>query len=704
MRGTCSGKAECVPHRQGDSWFCSRSATQGGPCADGPLPGGTCSSNLPPCQPVRSLRLKRRILIFSASALSLAIILCNFGGPRTREFISPGPLTFKHGTVTQTCEACHTGPRRKVIAMLFDSPEPAAHPVSQSKLCLDCHNMGTDAAFPHGAPADDLLKLTQRASGDLVASAVVDATPTLVASTGESRNPPLLMGVSRQVLGKPIAPDGTIPCAACHREHHGRDFDLTALGNAQCQTCHVRQFDGMGHGHPEFKAGYPFRSRTAIYFDHESHLGRHFKDFSTIAPQGVAPTTCVDCHAADSAGQRMVLKSFDQTCASCHLGQVLDTTLGGIRLLNLPALDTDSLTSGDAAKAVVGEWNQLAAGEATPFLRLLIAGDSGTSVTPGTNLADLSRASPVDREAAARFARSIKELLYDMIVAGDGSLHDRLAKLTDPPLSAETVTLLAADIPPSTLRIAQERWLPALLQEVPALRAGQALPSVTEQKLPFTQPSSVRWKIHDADCSIQYLPRRHTDLFLQTWLDLSGREYASKTKPEFAAVFDYLASPYSPGHCTSCHSVEARPDGSRIVKWTSSIPSADMHSFSAFSHSPHVNLVGAERCESCHQLDVGSRYAAGFRTQSNNLNFHPEVYESNFRPIEQASCVECHVPGKASDSCLLCHNYHVGHYHSLQAPIQHFRRASRRVRGNVGKQAHETQAPQGSRTSAPVSK
>ena len=40
----------------------------------------------------------------------------------------------------------------------------------------------------------------------------------------------------------------------------------------------------------------------------------------------------------------------------------------------------------------------------------------------------------------------------------------------------------------------------------------------------------------------------------------------------------------------------------------------------------------------------------------------PTTFASNFKPLEQAVCANCHQAKKATDSCLTCHNYHVGEF------------------------------------------
>jgi len=51
-------------------------------------------------------------------------------------------------------------------------------------------------------------------------------------------------------------------------------------------------------------------------------------------------------------------------------------------------------------------------------------------------------------------------------------------------------------------------------------------------------------------------------------------------------------------------------------------------------------------------------YSASFARE----NRDPAVFHSNFRSIELAMCASCHTQKYASEGCLECHNYHVGHF------------------------------------------
>ena len=650
---------------------------------------------------------QRGLLVFLAAALSLGAILWLTAGPASHEFHSPGDLTFKHGTVTSSCGSCHTLPSERPTDLLQAAMIPHKD-AAQTQLCLKCHDLGDQGGLgdhgtlAHGAPPELLRELTQKA-GDR-----------------PHQSNPLLLSLAKSGLGVPRAADGSLTCGTCHREHQGRQFDLNTMDNHRCQACHVQQFASLDQGHPEFR-NYPYHQRTAIFFDHVSHLGRHFKDFHNIMPDGKAPQSCIDCHGVDPSGKMMLVKSFEQTCASCHLPQVMDTSLGGVPFLNLPGLDVATLRVHEQQSAwvetmtavsalpvqspmlpvlaalfrderlvvqppfPVGEWPAAAAGDPTPFMQLLASADregaAALETLRGVNLCDLRQASPHQIKAAGVLMWRVKELFYDTIQEGDRALTRRLGRLAGPPLTSEQGTLLTADLPSSVVLRAQQSWLPSLLTEVPNYRARRPkkVSGTLESQFqtPFSaappaQPEAVRWRIHDGDCSIQYLPRRHTDLFLRSWLDVTGERYGSAGPSSFAAVFDVLASPYSPGRCVKCHGVEARPNHSRVVHWLPAHPVANKHKFTTFAHQPHFSLLGGQQCERCHSLHLGGNYQESFRKIDHSLNIDPTRFASNFLPMKKADCTDCHVSGKASNSCLLCHNYHVGKFSPFQVPLDQF--------------------------------
>jgi hypothetical protein len=615
------------------------------------------------------------------------------GSSRRYALVSPGELTFQHGTVAQTCTVCHP--------LLGDNPATVLESIwephkgmQQTQRCLGCHQLGEHAAWAHGLPPEELADLKQKAHP---------------ATAGA----PWVLAAQRS-LGGPASADGSLACGSCHREHQGPRFPISFMDNQRCQACHAQPFVSLAQGHPEF-VDYPYRQRTALFFDHETHIGRHFPDVRMIRPDAQTPASCADCHQPDSAGRLMQVKDFSQACASCHLPQILDVTLGGVRFLNLPGVDVPTLRRQEQLSAwveplmalsglplprpspvftlaalfrnerlvmpppfVLGEWPSMAAGEPSPFLQVLLSADRDFSAAQaslqGVDLRDLRQANPRQLKAAAAFVWGVKGLLYDLIRDGDQALITRLERLVGPTRSAEQWTLLTGDLPPSAVFEAQKIWLPSLLTEMAVYRAGKGM-AVPEFASPQrehpgpSQPASERWRRDDTDCSLQYLPRIHTDRFLNSWLDLAGRRYATASAPGFASLFDVLASPYQTGRCTKCHSVEARADGSRTVHWNPAAPNAQTHPFTKFAHHPHFSL---NHCNACHTFQQESRVRESFRRPDHTLRTDPQVLASEFRPMSRALCSTCHTADKAGDNCLLCHNYHIDSFAPFKMPVVDF--------------------------------
>jgi hypothetical protein len=63
----------------------------------------------------------------------------------------------------------------------------------------------------------------------------------------------------------------------CHREHQGAEFDLTAMNDSGCQTCHQQRYESFAADHPDFGA-WPYERRTRIAFNHSSHQAKHFPE------------------------------------------------------------------------------------------------------------------------------------------------------------------------------------------------------------------------------------------------------------------------------------------------------------------------------------------------------------------------------------------------------------------------------------------
>ena len=155
--------------------------------------------------------------------------------------------------------------------------------------------------------------------------------------------------------------------------------------------------------------------------------------------------------------------------------------------------------------------------------------------------------------------------------------------------------------------------------------------------------------------SILYRPTGHADEFLMSWLKIAAKLKSKErpTQPE-EDIFDHLTDQQSPGSCMKCHSIDHRHKAGPVtINWSSFSPERHAKDFTKFSHADHESESGQRGCMICHSMKEDSKYLAGFQ------GFDASKFDSNFQSIKKETCVECHVPKKAGDSCLKCHNYHI---------------------------------------------
>jgi len=655
--GHCGAGPECRPLRKGDRWFCTRTEAHGGPCADGPAPDGSCRCVIPKCNPVRSLRSWRGLIVLWVTGLSLAGLLFAFGTSFGVRFFSPGPLSFAHASVGSKCSDCHAGVGNDPLAWLTSAAKTASVR-SDSHMCLQCHNVGLKPFQPHSLPPNDLA---------LISSHVITN-----ASFGAS--PPGLK-VARLVAGPVLGHGDELVCATCHQEHHGNQYDLRKLSNQQCQSCHARQFKSFANGHPDFVT-YPFERRTRIIFDHAAHFSRHFLD---PAQASLAPRTCVDCHQTDVNGNTMGLKPFEVICAACHRDQIKGkgAVSAGLAIISLPHFDDRVMTG----KYAIGEWPEDADQKMTPFMRLLLSSDPGLrhalQQLAGTDLGNLPADDTNKLAAAQQLAWGIKGLIYDLGRLGQDELSRRLELALGHPITVEQREGVTAFLNAEVMRSAFQSSFPHLQSEMLGYRKQQnpakstlvpspdlAPPPPDQQALPDAWVSNGGWYTTDGSFGLFYRPRGHADRFLKSWLEITLADDRGVAPEAAGAVFDQLSSTSGVGYCAKCHSVDHQPK--RLVNWRGEQPDANLHPFNRFSHSAHLSLINNLGCFTCHPLKIGqpeNYYMDAFQPGQ----YDAAKFNSNFQVINKAICANCHKPGKVQDDCLLCHNYHVGTFRAVIA-------------------------------------
>ncbi|MBM3262864.1 MAG: hypothetical protein FJY97_05485 [candidate division Zixibacteria bacterium] len=638
QKGGCQATSACTPIRNGDRWACTRTAGEGGPCDDGPLPNGGCCIPLPKCQPVRSIRAIRTIVSWLVSAFTLGLLLIFLGEssldiPRHR-FVSPAPLAAPHDAITD-CASCHVAARPQPISALLAGDTS----IGDSRQCLTCHT-AVDGLMPHGLGARVLASVTDHLRQTPVSS--VPPAPVTSMSFVHANT------------------QGEVACMSCHQEHRGKNARLTRMDVARCQPCHVLQFASFAEGHPEFETRH-LDSSIRQPFNHVTHEKEYF------ATKGVS-FACANCHQTAINGRDMQVAGFEKSCGGCHRAQTMRGD--GIAVFRLPGVDFDTLIDNDVE---IGAWpgdaNLDLEEDMTPFMLLLLSADGKIAqdvkllTQKDVHLYDLEGASEREIAAAGRIVWAVKELIFDLTVNGQTALSTRLNRVMRTSLehnelfaltgqgSSDPEWLLPVMEPQWLTRLqkAQQIWLPELAAEIPLYRKGQPA-KFKEIRIKFKDQGEYErenprggWYSIDKSFAIFYRPAGHADPFVRTWIDKTG----NMPGVEAAEIFDALTATTAetPGQCMKCHRVDDTPDQpGRLAIWSESEPTRSVQNVTNFAHASHTSL---KDCGGCHVFDA----------------------MGDFKSMTKATCAECHNSSKVGDTCLTCHQYHMGPFKLAPSPV-----------------------------------
>lgn len=637
--GGCTANQICSPVLQNDVWHCTRAKAFGGRCKEGPLPDpnnptqfAACPHQPSVCQPHRSLRQKRRLVTGIVIAASLGICLVILGGSSgnhgnvlldTSGIVSPGELTSHHASLEQGCTACHSAASQSALQLLNCLIDHPGSGLADSRKCLECHQeFGPNAMHAHSVQP----KTMKQKSADVKT----------------------IQHTSRQQLTRLLethqtTQSGELACSSCHVEHHGVAFNLTALTNQQCQSCHSTSFHSFADGHPEFTE----RKRAFLYFDHATHLQTHFANSSaaTDVPQQLK---CRDCHIQDSDGSTMLLASYEKMCQECHNHQIVDDAMPVD--LRMPGTEFVALGQPDVRP---------------PFMQILLGVDPAGS-NEGRFIQDL-----IDGQQTAVFDR-LKQAMptADFDEAKARSAAKRLE---------ESGFFVA-------LKSLQKRS--AFVDNDSELQNDEAADQSPDALLVNHVDVAGAWSVSDGG-SLNYRSRGHADPLIRDWLNFAAsaaRQYPESPHVDSAGAFDrllqQLAAPEASGRCMKCHTMDELPTGSVRINWKTRQSASQADGFTRFSHGPHITLLGSSeearamddhsahlsaggsgnRCETCHAVrkEVASFRKAEFLLDDwmPNPNYH-DAGSSGLTSVRRADCAKCHTPHLAGDSCLQCHNYHV---------------------------------------------
>jgi hypothetical protein len=617
--GRCPGSAACYPRRDGDRWHCNRSHLRGGPCDAGPGPDGTCGVTHH-CTPRRSLRGRRGRFVVGCLIAAVGAACLGLGGFWRRDVLAPGPLSIHHAHLlagqdqTQRCALCHQAADASLPdwVSLGGTSAAAARRTTQSALCMKCHDKTLPVEFAtaaHNMPLDALRALS--ASTEASSHALRDATEA-------------------------------IACAACHREHHGRDHDLAQMTDQACQACHREQFDSFAHGHPDFGT-WPYVRRTRIAFDHALHEAKHH-------PAEKRTFACADCHVGDATGSWQVTRSYAESCAACHDKPLAISLADGVPLVALPTLDLATL---EDAGHKVGVWPADADGDfdgALPLTAKVLlaakpeAAAAMATLGPTFDYYDIDPDNSEQTAAAAVIAAELRALVEDLATRGQPAIVERLVTVLGREPTAAQVEALAGRLSPDVVAQYRQRWF----------RGSATAPSETEgdRAAQLAQVPGGGWIRDDATLSLRYRATGHADPWLRAWLDVMA---AGATGPRAEIAEPLLRAALKPtaaGQCGSCHSVERDAAGQLAIQWQPRPPGATYAGLTHFSHASHVVQSQLRDCQACHEIapHESAPYAGD----------DPRQFVADFTPLTKASCVTCHTSTAAGDACTQCHRYHGG--------------------------------------------
>lgn len=482
--------------RPGDRYRCGYRCQGGGigDCARGPSPTGTCGSATDPCNPARTFRSTRRLAIVAMTAIALCglavwLIVDSVG------FLKPGELSHAHAVIfaNQTgadrCAACHPN-ASLTVGKWFTSDNLLHNRLAQTDRCVACHQVkisAETASLPHNLSRDRLSEIRN-----------AWAEATRAEATARETGIPAESSVSHTF--------DAIHCATCHREHGGSRAIMTALSDAQCQSCHSRTFENFRSGHPDWDQ-WPHTGSKTIAFNHATHQHLHFPA-APSRPGGDAAASesggtlgrafdCRGCHPGQSqAGgvgtswvstsgnndsEPLRTVSYEAACADCHASSLRVQSTQRLDLFALPMLP-------NAATNQFGDWPAAATGffdgEIGPLARWMIAADPAVadaiSRLPGDGSItqiDPQQASQV--AAAVLAAEAIRTAMERFASQGSRAVAGRE---TDP--AAMAMRQVLRSLPPQLVADAHRQWFaPDAPQASAGALPGQALNQVSARPL-----------------------------------------------------------------------------------------------------------------------------------------------------------------------------------------------------------------------------
>lgn len=565
-----------------------------------------------------------RMCYFAVILLTAGVVLTILSGILGEDALSPGKISSAHSTV-ESCGQCHASMENgfeSMVSTLIDNETP----ISNSKLCINCHAFGETAFDPHGLTTKTLQKFAKKRDQDKEV-------------TLSSEQSPLMMHAAKYI--NTYANEEQVPCTVCHKEHKGSiSADIVNKKSDEfCQSCHNSQFEGFAQGHPEF-AHYPYQQTPNFKFSHGEHFVKHFTDEKY---QDNAKQTCSDCHIVGQ-NKKIGLASFDDTCADCHSKRIQGdgSNKNSVPFIAIPGLDIETLID---ANVDIGYWPEYAEAELTPFMHLLLLADQRYQAISDelndVDLLDLSDEEDHVIAAAGELAWAVKRLIHSLaITEGVLGMAKQFEGVFGRTLTAAEKVNLSALLSSDSLKASMESWFPTLTTEIDAYKLGNSVATtveVEEQQLKDNTnlPRVEGW--YRSGYTLYYKLTGHNDSFVKAWLDFTVNHPVGLSLG-VEKILSVLSDKKSPGGCLKCHGISRDGNKSRKIQWTANMGDFE-NILTTFNHQPHFSSMGNKECSVCHQVEK-------------------KEDKVNFKPLVKEVCTDCHNSTDVSQTCTTCHKYH----------------------------------------------
>lgn len=540
-------------------------------------PDGRCSQIQPPCVPKPTLRKWRGRISFVAAASVIALIAVFFGRSNGSNdtllgyALDPGPLSSLHARFTHErgCVTCHEPHGQTKFGWL----KAAFQKRDLMTRCLNCHRFDGPSRLAHNKIFENRKAEVPRPQ-----------------------------------------------CHRCHIEHQGANHDLKQVDDILCQHCHMTQINNFADEHPPFAENYPHEIPGTIYFDHNSHLHKHFQEekFKDKSPD------CENCHQISGAGQSVKVDEFSRVCAQCHREEISQSDLVVFSLPELPAASSKQVA---LFKKSCGSYFKLATNaEDEDYVPV----GEHTDMNPLTAL--LLGVSPTSIDLAAE--------TYKLLQAMAEQGTEALIQLGQHQAGEFETNRLFSGLHTNLLR-----------------RAACAWGANREFFLPDSDEPSAGWQFDSQN--LRYRAANHEDPIIRSWIQFARQIASSSTDSNSKIVaetaLDYLLNVDNktegavPGACGKCHVAGLTPHHQNM-RWGYD---PVRRYYTKFAHSPHINLLGTSHgCNACHRLDSKADFGKYFKYDAK------EKYVSDFMAIKLKDCTVCHSEEGVRHGCTVCHTYH----------------------------------------------